>query len=160
MKPSTSDKIFTPSSLPTPLLMAEGSADSNSLQPAFYKSASPPYEYKYKKVSHTPSIDLNTNLSGSKEEAALLYREQACPTNSSAASSTAPKTYVKSESQLASSAFDTASNEIPSTKNNNKALTLFMKSLLGEKAFHSISLLSVSFFISGMLLMFYLINLI
>lgn len=44
------------------------------------------------------------------------------------------------------------------TENDSNTWTLFIKSLLSDKVRHSINLASLSFFISGMLLMFYLIS--
>ena len=46
------------------------------------------------------------------------------------------------------------------TENDSNTWTLFIKSLLSDKLIHSINLASLSFFISGMLLMFYLISMI
>lgn len=162
MKPSTSsNKISTPSSLPAPLLMAEGITDSHSLQPALYKLAAKSYEYE--EVSCCPSIERASiyrgkHLSSIEDTKELLYREQASSAKPSAA-------YARPKSKPASSSFanstvDSAASDLSSTDNSSGALTLFMKSVLGEKTFSSINLLSVSFFVSGILLMFYLMHLI
>ena len=160
MKPSNSDKILPPSSLPSQILMVDGPADSSNLQPTFYKLATKPY--KYKKVSHTSSTNLTKNLgshlSGMEEKKDLLYREQAYSAKPTATCSRSDAQL--SRSSLANSTLDNTSNELSSIEDTNKTLIPFMKSLLGEKAFNSISLMSVSFFISGMLLMFYFTNLI
>ena len=156
MKPSNSDKILPPSSLPSQILMVDGPADSSNLQPSFYKLATKPY--KYKKVSHTPTTNLGSHLSGMEEKKDLLYREQAYSAKPTATCSRSDAQL--SRSSLANSTLDNTSNELSSIEDTNKTLIPFMKSLLGEKAFNSISLMSVSFFISGMLLMFYFTNLI
>lgn len=160
MKPSNSDKILPSSSLPSRILMVDGPADSSNLQPSVYKLATKPY--KYRKTSHTSAINLATNLeshlSGIDEKKDLLYREQAYSAKPTATCSRLDAQL--SRSSLANSTLDNTSNELSSIEDTNKTLIPFMKSLLGEKAFNSISLMSVSFFISGMLLMFYFTNLI
>ena len=156
MKPSTSDKIFSPSSLPVPIFMAESTTDSDSLQSTLHKLPTKPYAYK--KVNSTPSIEMATHFSGVDEPTDILYRSQSSATKPSAA-------YADSESKRASasfelSTFDSTASKLSSTEGSSNSLALFMKSIFGEKAFNSISSLSVSFFVSGILLMFYLIHLI
>ena len=159
MKPSTSDKIFSPSSLPVPIFMAESTTDSDSLQPTLHKLPTKPYAYK--KVNPTPSIEVATHFSGVDETTDILYRS-----HHSQASSTKPSAaYANSESKLASanfelSTFDSAASKLSSPESSSNSLAPFMKSVFGEKAFNSISPLSVSFFVSGILLMFYLLHLI
>ena len=138
MKASSSDKIFNPSALPLPILTAEYSTDLGKISNTIHKTT--PTSYKELRYECPTAITKN-----------LLETNHAYDTHSMAEK-------VSLESTLPKSTVDTTSNTLSHTEKNNPGLLLFMKSLLGDKAFDSISLLSVSFFISGILLMFYLIN--
>ena len=138
MKASSSDKIFNPAALPLPILTAEYSTDLGKISNTIHKTT--PTSYKELRYDCPTAVTKN-----------LLETNHAYDTHSVAEK-------VSLESTLPKSTADTTSNALSHTENNNPGLLLFMKSLLGDKAFDSISLLSVSFFISGILLMFYLIN--
>lgn len=138
MKASSSDKIFNPAALPLPILTAEYSTDLGKISNTIHKTTLT----SYKELRYDCPTAVTKNL---------LETNHAYDTHSVAEK-------VSLESTLPKSRADTTSNALSHTENNNPGLLLFMKSLLGDKAFDSISLLSVSFFISGILLMFYLIN--
>jgi len=138
MKASSSDKIFNPAALPLPILTAEYSTDLGKISNTIHKTT--PTSYKELRYDCPTAVTKN-----------LLETNHAYDTHSVAEK-------VSLESTLPKSTVDTTSNALSHTKNNNLELRLFMKSLLGDKAFDSISLLSVSFFISGILLMLYLLN--
>ena len=138
MKASSSDKIFNPAALPLPILTAEYSTDLGKISNTIHKTT--PTSYKELRYDCPTAATKN-----------LLETNHAYDTHSVAEK-------VSLESTLPKSTVDTTSNALSHTKNNNLELRLFMKSLLGDKAFDSISLLSVSFFISGILLMLYLLN--
>ena len=138
MKASSSDKIFNPAALPLPILTAEYSTDLGKISNTIHKTN--PTFYKELRYECPTAITKN-----------LLETNHAYDTHSMAEK-------VSLESTLPKSTADTTSNALSHTENNNPGLLLFMKSLLGDKAFDSISLLSVSFFISGILLMLYLLN--
>ena len=141
MKASSSDKIFSPAALPLPILTAEYSTDLGKTSNTSYKTTSTlSNSYKELRYEHPSATTKN-----------LLETNHTYDTHS-----TAEK--VSLESTLPKSTADTTSNALSHTENNNPGPLLFMKSLLGDKAFDSISLLSVSFFISGILLMVYLLN--
>ena len=144
MKASSSNKIFNPAALPLPILTAEYSTNLGKISNTIHKSTT---IYKTTPTSHKElRYECPTAITKN-----LLETNHAYDTNSMAEE-------VSLESTLPKSTADTTSNALPHTEKNNPGLLLFMKSLLGDKAFESISLLSVSFFISGILLMFYLIN--
>ena len=138
MKASSSDKIFNPAALPLPILTAEYSTDLGKISNTIHKTT--PTSYKELRYDCPTAVTKN-----------LLETNHAYDTHSVAEK-------VSLESTLPKSTADTTSNALSHTENNNPGLLLFMKSLLGDKAFDSISLLSVSFFISGILLMLYLLN--
>ena len=138
MKASSSDKIFNPAALPLPILTAEYSTDLGKISNTIHKTT--PTSYKELRYDCPTAATKN-----------LLETNHAYDTHSVAEK-------VSLESTLPNSTADTTSNALSHTENNNPGLLLFMKSLLGDKAFDSISLLSVSFFISGILLMVYLLN--
>jgi hypothetical protein len=138
MKASSSDKIFNPAALPLPILTAEYSTDLGKISNTIHKTT--PTSYKELRYDCPTAVTKN-----------LLETNHAYDTHSVAEK-------VSLESTLPNSTADTTSNALSHTENNNPGLLLFMKSLLGDKAFDSISLLSVSFFISGILLMVYLLN--
>ena len=144
MKASSSNKIFNPAALPLPILTAEYSTDLGKISNTVHKSntihKTTPTSYKELRYDCPTALTKN-----------LLETNHAYDTHSVAEK-------VSLESTLPKSTAGTTSNALSHTENNNPGLLLFMKSLLGDKAFESISLLSVSFFISGILLMFYLIN--
>ena len=138
MKASSSDKIFNPAALPLPILTAEYSTDLGKISNTIHKTT--PTSYKELRYECPTAVTKNS-----------LETNHAYDTHSVAEK-------VSLESTIPQSTADTKSNALSHPENNNPGLLLFMKSLLGDKAFDSISLLSVSFFISGILLMFYLIN--
>lgn len=144
MKASSSDKIFNPAALPLPILTAEYSTNLGKISNTIHKSTT---IYKTTPTSHKElRYECPTAITKN-----LLETNHAYDTHSMAEE-------VSLESTLPKSTADTTSNALPHTEKNNPGLLLFMKSLLGDKAFDSISLLSVSFFISGILLMLYLMN--
>jgi hypothetical protein len=127
-----------PAALPLPILTAEYSTDLGKISNTIHKTT--PTSYKELRYDCPTAVTKN-----------LLETNHAYDTHSVAEK-------VSLESTLPNSTADTTSNALSHTENNNPGLLLFMKSLLGDKAFDSISLLSVSFFISGILLMVYLLN--
>lgn len=137
MKASSSDKIFSPAALPLPILTAEYSTDLDKTSNTSYKTTS--------------------TLSNSYKE--LRYEHPSATTKNLLETNHTYDTYSTAEKvSLESTLPKSTSNALSHTENNNPGPLLFMKSLLGDKAFDSISLLSVSFFISGILLMVYLLN--
>ena len=137
MKASSSDKIFSPVALPLPILTAEYSTDLGKTSNTSYKTTSTlSNSYKELRYEHPSATTKN-----------LLETNHTYDTHSTAEKVSLESTLPKSTSKALSH-----------TENNNPGLLFFMKSLLGDKAFDSISLLSVSFFISGILLMLYLLN--
>jgi len=137
MKASSSDKIFSPAALPLPILTAEYSTDLGKTFNTSYKTTSTlSNSYKELRYEHPSATTKN-----------LLETNHTYDTHSTAEKVSLESTLPKSTSKALSH-----------TENNNPGLLFFMKSLLGDKAFDSISLLSVSFFISGILLMLYLLN--
>ncbi|WP_313596666.1 hypothetical protein [Psychrobacter sanguinis] len=137
MKASSSDKIFSPAALPLPILTAEYSTDLGKTSNTSYKTTSTlSNSYKELRYEHPSAITKN-----------LLETNHTYDTHSTAEKVSLESTLPKSTSKALSH-----------TENNNPGLLFFMKSLLGDKAFDSISLLSASFFISGILLMLYLLN--
>ena len=134
---ASSDKIFSPAALPLPILTAEHSTDLGKTSNTSYKTTSTlSNSYKELRYEHPSATTKN-----------LLETNHTYDTHSTAEKVSLESTLPKSTSKALSH-----------TENNNPGLLLFMKSLLGDKAFDSISLLSVSFFISGILLMLYLLN--
>ena len=134
---ASSDKIFSPAALPLPILTAEYSTDLGKTYNTSYKTTSTlSNSYKELRYEHPSATTKN-----------LLETNHTYETHSTAEKVSLESTLPKSTSKALSH-----------TENNNPGLLFFMKSLLGDKAFDSISLLSVSFFISGILLMLYLLN--
>lgn len=174
MKALNSDKTFTPPSLPLPIVTAAYRMPSGNISNSVHKVVSTPYKDldlssaatrlgKNESAQNdvTPrirplySLDRDTQMISAPlpetkvQNDSLIYQNKLY--NSKLATTT-----LKSES--GSSTFKPSSEGL-ANNTNNVGLMSFMKSLLSDKAFESISLLSISFFISGGLLMFYLINL-
>ena len=175
MKALNSDKTFTPPSLPLPIVTAAYGMQSGSITHSVHKVAMTPY----KDLGLTSATRLVKKVSEQNDLKPRIRPQHSFKKDTPMINSHLPETQVQNNSliyedklynsKLSSETLNVESGSSPSTfepsskelanNTNDIGLMSFMKSLIGDKALESISLLSISFFISGGLLMFYLINL-
>lgn len=144
MKASTSNQTFTPLCVPLPITTAAYSMSSVDI-------SSTTVQQSLVKKSAVSKPETQENV--------LFYEESAHDTPFYKSKSS---TTLTSESPLskAGTSIEASLNTLTHDDINSIGFLDFMKKLMGEKAFNSINLLSICFFLSGGLLMFYLLNLI